>query len=72
MTKNQSLIVSDFNNDYLINYLRSNKELKKNSFGSLNFENFLSSINELNQVKKCGDIFIITQISKVFDMKKFF
>ena len=48
MTKNQSLIVSDFDNDYLINYLRSNKELKKN-FGSLNFENFLSSINELNQ-----------------------
>lgn len=70
MTKNQSLIVSDFNNDYLMNYLRSNKELKKNSFGSLNFENFLSSINELNQVKKCGDIFIITQISKVFDIEK--
>ena len=71
MPKIQSLIVSDFNNDYLVGFLRSNKKLKKKVFFDLkNFDNFLLSINEFDRIKVYNDVFIITQLNKIFNLEK--
>ena len=52
MDINNSLIASDFNNDYLLSHLKINKKLKnKHKFYSKYFENFLLDYRELKELE---------------------
>ena len=70
MDINNSLIASDFNNDYLLSHLKTHKKLKnKHKFYSKHFENFLLDYRELKQIKNFDNIYIITQLNKMFDLE---
>lgn len=69
MDINKSIIFTDFNNDYLLNHLKSYKKFrKKNDFYSKSFENFLFSSTELKKIKKYNNVYIITQSEKIFNI----
>ena len=71
MDINNSLIASDFNNDYLLSHLKINKKLKnKHKFYSKYFENFLLDYRELKEIRNYDNIFIITQLNKIFDLEE--
>lgn len=69
MDINKSIIVTDFNNDYLISHLNFNKKLKKKFFfTSKNFENLFLNSNELFKLKDHGNFFLITQLNRIFNL----
>lgn len=71
MDINNSLIASDFNNDYLLNHLKIDKKLKnKHKFFSKYFENFLLDYRELKEIKNYDNVYIITQLNKIFDLEE--